>query len=129
MLLHITVDPVAPVSRNGAAYYSVFLNSTSSIEEIKCNHLPLTTAHSYSIVKARSFLSNIFCNVPMNLFIYISLKKFNFVFVQDKLKTHMMRNHGYSQEDIKTTFKHSGQGRQRSSILVNRLGSCTQSCE
>ena len=31
-----------------------------------------------------------------------------------------MRNHGYTQEDIKATFKHSGQGRQRSSILVNR---------
>jgi len=39
---------------------------------------------------------------------------------KDKLKTHMMRNHGFSADDIKTTFKHSGQGRQRSSILVNR---------
>ena len=39
---------------------------------------------------------------------------------QDKLKTHMMRNHGFSADDIKNTFKHSGQGRQRSSILVNR---------
>ena len=42
------------------------------------------------------------------------------VYFQDKLKTHMMRNHGYSADDIKATFKHSGQGRQRSSILVNR---------
>ena len=40
--------------------------------------------------------------------------------IKDKLKTHMMRNHGYTIEDIKATFKHSGQGRQRSSILVNR---------
>lgn len=39
---------------------------------------------------------------------------------KDKLKTHMMRNHGFSADDIKNTFKHSGQGRQRSSILVNR---------
>jgi len=39
---------------------------------------------------------------------------------KDKLKTHMMRNHGFSADDIKATFKHSGQGRQRSSILVNR---------
>ena len=39
---------------------------------------------------------------------------------QDKLKTHMMRNHGFSADDIKAQFKHSGQGRQRSSILVNR---------
>eukprot|EP00092_Neocalanus_flemingeri_P033218 GFUD01036124.1.p1 GENE.GFUD01036124.1~~GFUD01036124.1.p1 ORF type:complete len:349 (-),score=62.90 GFUD01036124.1:121-1167(-) len=39
---------------------------------------------------------------------------------KDKLKTHMMRNHGFSNDDIKATFKHSGQGRQRSSILVNR---------
>ena len=42
------------------------------------------------------------------------------MFLQDKLKTHMMRNHGFSADDIKATFKHSGQGRQRSSILVNR---------
>ena len=27
---------------------------------------------------------------------------------------------GFSADDIKATFKHSGQGRQRSSILVNR---------
>lgn len=39
---------------------------------------------------------------------------------KDKLKTHMMRNHGFSADDIKTSFKHSGQGRQRSSIIVNR---------
>jgi len=39
---------------------------------------------------------------------------------KDKLKTHMMRNHGFSADDIKNTFKHSGQGRQRSSIIVNR---------
>lgn len=39
---------------------------------------------------------------------------------KDKLKTHMMRNHGYSNDDIKNSFKHSGQGRQRSSIVVNR---------
>jgi len=39
---------------------------------------------------------------------------------KDKLKTHMMRNHGFSADDIKTSFKHSGQGRQRSSIVVNR---------
>lgn len=39
---------------------------------------------------------------------------------KDKLKTHMMRNHGFTADDIKATFKHSGQGRQRSSILVNR---------
>lgn len=39
---------------------------------------------------------------------------------KDKLKTHMMRNHGFNSEDIKNLFKHSGQGRQRSSIIVNR---------
>ena len=39
---------------------------------------------------------------------------------QDKLKTHMMRNHGYSNDDIKNTFKVNTQGRQRSSIVVNR---------
>lgn len=39
---------------------------------------------------------------------------------KDKLKTHMMRNHGFSLEDIKNQFKHSGQGRQRSSITVDR---------
>merc|ERR1719270_3378921 len=39
---------------------------------------------------------------------------------KDKLKTHMMRNHGYSNDDIKATFKHSGQGRQRSRIVVHR---------
>ena len=44
----------------------------------------------------------------------------NCFYFQDKLKTHMMRNHGFSADDIKATFKHSGQGRQRSSILVNR---------
>ena len=40
--------------------------------------------------------------------------------LQDKLKTHMMRNHGYSNDDIKNTFKVNTQGRQRSSIVVNR---------
>merc|ERR1712079_117459 len=39
---------------------------------------------------------------------------------KDKLKTHMMRNHGYSNDDIKNTFKVNTQGRQRSSIVVNR---------
>ena len=42
--------------------------------------------------------------------------------LQDKLKTHMMRNHGYSNDDIKNTFKVNTQGRQRSSIVVNRWG-------
>ena len=32
----------------------------------------------------------------------------------------MMRNHGYSNDDIKNTFKVNTQGRQRSSIVVNR---------
>ena len=55
------------------------------------------------------------------MFTYIDADNLDmFVVLQDKLKTHMMRNHGFSQEDIKSTFKHSGQGRQRSSILVKR---------
>jgi len=41
---------------------------------------------------------------------------------KDKLKTHMIRNHGFDNEDIKKTFSHSGSGRKRSSIVVNRKG-------
>jgi len=41
---------------------------------------------------------------------------------KDKLKTHMMRNHGYSNDDIKNTFKQTTPGRQRkrSRIVVHR---------
>lgn len=41
---------------------------------------------------------------------------------KDKLKTHMIRNHGFDHEEIKKTFQHSGSGRKRSSIVVNRKG-------
>ena len=49
-----------------------------------------------------------------------SREKKMIIFPQDKLKTHMMRNHGYSNDDIKNTFKQTTPGRQRSSIVVNR---------
>ena len=49
-----------------------------------------------------------------------SREKKMILFSQDKLKTHMMRNHGYSNDDIKNTFKQTTPGRQRSSIVVNR---------